>query len=115
MRRLFFLIACALMTSLAVAQTASVTQCEWFVGADPGVGNATPISIGAPGGVESLTFPIATGSFTAGQITESTDPLQSGQLALRSHGHLGTSGRWLAAAFPCRGNSAIGDPTFLSD
>ncbi|MBI5060524.1 hypothetical protein HZB60_12180 [candidate division KSB1 bacterium] len=63
------LIALLLSLSSVFAQSAVVTQCEWFTGVDPGLGNGTAIALGTPEAQESLAFSVATGSFTAGQLT----------------------------------------------
>ena len=45
------------------AQSSSITRCEWFVGADPGIGAANPLSIGSPADHVDLAFALSTGSF----------------------------------------------------
>lgn len=79
------LIALLAMCSFAFAQTAVVTECEWFTGADPGVGNGNDIAIGTPDPSEALAFSIATGSFTAGDLIRAKvrcriDSLRSGAI-----------------------------------
>jgi len=79
------LIALLALSSLAFAQRAVVTQCEWFTGADPGVGSATPISIGTPDPSEALAFTVATGSLNAGDLVRAKvrcrmDSVRSGAL-----------------------------------
>ncbi|MCB9357409.1 MAG: hypothetical protein H6505_02460 [Calditrichaeota bacterium] len=71
------------MCSAAFAQTAVVTQAEWFVGTDPGAGSGNAISIGTPDPSEALAFSVATGSFAAGDLVRvklrcKTDSLRSG-------------------------------------
>lgn len=80
---LALLLLMALMTTLSFAQSAVVTQAEWFVGADPGVGSGNAISIGTPDPSEALAFSVATGSLAAGEITRvklrcKIDSLRSG-------------------------------------
>ncbi|MBK6765256.1 MAG: hypothetical protein IPG71_02765 [bacterium] len=58
------LLALMALGSYAFAQTAVVTECEWYVGADPGVGNGNDIAIGTPEANEALGFTIATGRLT---------------------------------------------------
>lgn len=77
------LLALLALSSFAFAQTAVVSECEWFVGADPGVGNGTTLSIGTPEAEEALAFSIATGSFNAGDLVRAKvrckiDSLRSG-------------------------------------
>lgn len=62
------LLALLALGSLAFAQTAVVTECEWYTGADPGVGNGNDIAIGTPEATEALGFTVATGSFNAGDL-----------------------------------------------
>jgi hypothetical protein len=77
------LLALLALSSFAYAQTAVVTQAEWFIGADPGVGNGTALSIGTPEAQEPLAFSIATGSMNAGDLVRAKvrcriDSLRSG-------------------------------------
>ncbi|MBL0063219.1 MAG: hypothetical protein IPP40_17485 [bacterium] len=83
MKKILLLFTLLAMCSLAFAQRALVTQCEWFTGADPGVGNGNAISIGSPDPSEALAFSIATGSMNAGDLVRAKirckiDSLRSG-------------------------------------
>lgn len=67
MIRMVLLILLLMLVPLAAfTQTASITQCEWFTGADPGAGSGNPITIGASGSSVGLSFSVATGSFLPG-------------------------------------------------
>jgi hypothetical protein len=57
-----------LLCGLSAAQTAAVTQCEWFTGPDPGAGLGHPITVGSPSGLANLSFPVSTGSIAPGII-----------------------------------------------
>lgn len=63
MKRSLLIVLLALALPLC-AQT--VDQCEWFIGADPGLGSGTPISIGAADDSVALAFSVATGSLAPG-------------------------------------------------
>lgn len=83
MKKMILLFALLAISSFAVAQTAVVTECEWFTGTDPGVGNGTDIAIGTPEGSEALGFTVATGSLNAGELVRAKvrcriDSLRSG-------------------------------------
>ncbi|HEY3295070.1 MAG TPA: hypothetical protein VGL38_06510 [bacterium] len=43
-----------------------ISQCEWFVGADPGPGNGTAISVGSPAPQVAANFTAGTGSLAPG-------------------------------------------------
>jgi hypothetical protein len=67
MKKMVLLISLLVLVPLFVnAQTSSITQCEWFTGTDPGMGNGNAISIGASGGSVGLSFSVATGSLLPG-------------------------------------------------
>lgn len=68
MKKMILLFALLAISSCVFAQTAVVTECEWFTGTDPGVGNGNDISIGAPEDEEALGFTVATGSLNAGDL-----------------------------------------------
>jgi len=75
------------ISSLSFAQTAVVSECEWFIGSDPGVGNGNDIAIGASDPSEALAFAVATGSMTAGDLVRAKvrcriDSLRSGALGI---------------------------------
>ncbi len=77
------LFAMLALSSLVFAQSAVVTQAEWFIGTDPGVGNGNALTIGSPEAQEPLAFEIATGSFSAGDLIRAKvrckiDSLRSG-------------------------------------
>ncbi|MCC6475955.1 hypothetical protein IT157_02780 [bacterium] len=57
-----------LLATSAFSQTAVVTECEWFTGADPGLGLGNSLAIGTPEAQEPINFNIATGSLTAGDL-----------------------------------------------
>ncbi|MCL4305729.1 hypothetical protein KJZ99_07420 [bacterium] len=82
MKKILLLVMLA-ACSCAFAQSAVVTQCEWFIGADPGLGNGNAISIGTPEAIEDLSFSFGTGSFNAGDLVRvqlrcRADSLRSG-------------------------------------
>jgi hypothetical protein len=68
MKKMILLLALFTTSAVAFAQTAVVTECEWFTGTDPGVGNGNDIAIGTPEDEESLAFSVATDSFTPGDL-----------------------------------------------
>ncbi len=83
MKKILLLLTLLAACSLSFAQQAVVTQCEWFTGADPGVGNGNAIAIGTPDPSEALAFTVATGSMTAGDLVRAKvrckiDSLRSG-------------------------------------
>jgi len=83
MKKILLLFTLLAVCSFAFAQTAVVTQCEWFTGADPGVGNGNAIAIGTPDPTEALAFSVATGAMNAGDIVRAKvrcriDSLRSG-------------------------------------
>jgi hypothetical protein len=87
MKKMILLLALLTISAAAFAQTAVVTECEWFTGTDPGVGNGNDIAIGTPENEESLAFSVATGSFTAGELLRvkircRVDSVRSGALNL---------------------------------
>lgn len=65
-RTVLLILLLAATVPVASAQTASVTNCEWFSGTDPGVGLGNAISIGSPADSVSLSFAVATGAFPPG-------------------------------------------------
>jgi len=83
MKKILLLFTLLAVCSFAFAQTAVVTQCEWFTGADPGVGNGNAITIGTSDPTEALAFSVATGAMNAGDIVRAKvrcriDSLRSG-------------------------------------
>ncbi len=62
MRRIL-LVLCLLVAALATAQP-TITQAEYFIGADPGEGSGTAITVTTPSGSVNLGWSIATGSLT---------------------------------------------------
>ncbi|HEY0740234.1 MAG TPA: gliding motility-associated C-terminal domain-containing protein [Chryseosolibacter sp.] len=59
--RTFFIIP----PTISIAPSTQVTQAEFFIDADPGLGNATPIAI-APGPITSFSVAIPTGALSFG-------------------------------------------------
>jgi hypothetical protein len=56
-----------LLAAMAVSAFAeNINQCEWYIGNDPGVGNGTPITVGAPSPQVNVNFSTPTGSLAPG-------------------------------------------------
>jgi hypothetical protein len=66
MKPMVLLFLLILPISVCFAQTAAITQCEWFAGTDPGPGLGNPISFGSPNDTAGLSFAIGTGSMAPG-------------------------------------------------
>jgi hypothetical protein len=63
-RRILFAL---LLLSMAVSALAErISQAEWFIGSDPGVGNANAITVGTPGNQVSLNFAAPTNGLAPG-------------------------------------------------
>jgi len=61
-----FVILLILFTGMSVTYSQTITQVEWFVGTDPGVGMGNPITISEPNDSLQLNFVVPTGSLTPG-------------------------------------------------
>jgi hypothetical protein len=60
------LYAILLVVIVGSASAENISQCEWFIGNDPGPGNGNAITVGSPGPQVSLNFTVATGSLAPG-------------------------------------------------
>jgi len=61
-----FILPLALLACLCTAHSQTITQAEWFIGTDPGIGMGNPITVNTPGDSLNLSFTVPTDSLATG-------------------------------------------------
>jgi hypothetical protein len=61
-----FFITLAFLAGIITAQAQTISQAEWFMGADPGVGLGNPLTIGSPNDSVNLNFNTSTNNLAPG-------------------------------------------------